>query len=92
MTDVLKDVPTEVLLAEVKFREMQENKKPEYLTPKDLQEIYGYTSDKYIYKKIKEDGILNKKYKVVRSNGDSGKILIDKESFMKFLNGGEKDD
>lgn len=90
MTGILKDVPTEVLLAEVKYREMQEETR--YLTPKEIQKIYGYSSDKYIYKKIKEDGIRDKKYKVIRSNGDRGKILVERKSFMEFLNGGKDND
>lgn len=94
MTDVLKNIPTEVLLAEVKFREMKENEKTEseYLTTEDVQKIYGYKSYKSAYNRIKEDGERDKKYVVIRSKGNSGKLLVERKSFMEFLNGGEKDD
>ena len=88
MTDVLKNVPTEVLLAEVKFREMKE-KEPEYLTTEDVQKIYGYKSYKSAYNRIKEDGERDKKYVVIRSKGNSGKLLVERKSFMEFLNGGK---
>lgn len=92
LTDVLKNIPTEVLLAEVKFREMKENEKTEseYLTTEDVQKIYGYKSYKSAYNRIKEDGERDKKYVVIRSKGNSGKLLVERKSFMEFLNGGKK--
>ena len=92
MTDVLKNIPTEVLLAEVKFREMNEKNESEYLTTEDVQKIYGYKSYKSAYNRIKEDGERDKKYVVIRSKGNSGKLLVERKSFMEFLNGGKKDD
>lgn len=95
MTDVLKNIPTEVLLAEVQNRtskEVELEKEEPYLTTEDVQKIYGYKSYKSAYNRIKEDGERDKKYVVIRSKGNSGKLLVERKSFMEFLNGGEKDD
>ncbi len=93
MTEILKDIPTEVLLAEVKNRTDKEQVTEEhYLTTEDVQKIYGYKSYKSAYNRIKEDGERDKKYVVIRSKGSSGKLLVERKSFMEFLNGGEKDD
>lgn len=87
MTEILKDIPTEVLLAEVKNRtDKDQGAEEQYLTTEDVQKIYGYKSYKSAYNRIKEDGERDKKYTVVRSKGNSGKILVEKKSFMKFWN------
>lgn len=93
MTEILKDIPTEVLLAEVKSRTDKEQVTEErYLTTEDVQKIYGYKSYKSAYNRIKEDGERDKKYVVIRSKGNSGKLLVERKSFMKFLNGGEENE
>lgn len=92
MTDVLKNIPTEVLLAEVQNRtakEVELEKEEPYLTTEDVQKIYGYKSYKSAYNRIKEDGERDKKYVVIRSKGNSGKLLVERKSFMEFLNGGK---
>lgn len=91
MTEILKGIPTEVLLAEVKSRTDKEPIIEErYLTTEDVQKIYGYKSYKSAYNRIKEDGERDKKYVVIRSKGNSGKLLVERKSFMEFLNGGKK--
>ena len=96
MTELLKDIPLEVLKSEIEHRELMQKKEAEleveYLSAEDIRKLYGYKTVQAAYRRIKEDGIRDGKYKVRRTTGNQGHFLIDKKSFMEFWNGGEEND
>lgn len=90
MTEILKDIPIEVLKNEIENRERIRKKEAEleveYISAEEIRKLYNYKTIQAAYRRIKEDGIRDGKYKVRRTTGNQGHFLVDKESFMKFWN------